>query len=188
MDFEANTSGIKGAECTATGHRKVSLAYQEDSSQDCPTVDRYLSSCSVGCRHRRRERATLAAMQGWAGRYHSSRRSPLIWTLETRHPSQAKQDRGLFASASRQSSCVAGLWVPSGAQPVFLPCSGTSGLLAILHSVVCRVGATNFRGRTCLVRRDIRCSLDAHDSASHSRARACSCPSSPGSNLRPKRA
>ena len=38
----------------------------------------------------------------------------LIWTLENGHPLQAKQDRGLSASTSRKSSCVAAFWTASG--------------------------------------------------------------------------
>lgn len=164
----------------------VSLGCQEDYSQDCTLQHSFLSSWLVPCNYRRRERWTLAAMQVWAGRYPSSRRSPHL-DPGNGHSSQAKQDRGLCAPASRKSSCVAVLWVTSGTQPVFLPRSGTRGLLAILRYLVRRVGAANFRGRIRLVRRDIRCSLGAHDNASRSRTRACFCPSSPGNNLRRNR-
>ena len=153
-------------------HDKVSLACQEDSLRDCLIANSYLSSHLVRCRDRRRDKATSAAMQGWAGRLHSSRRSPLNWTLKSGCPPQAKQDRRLFETVPRKPSCIAILWIARRTQPVLLPRKGTSGLLAILQLAVCRAGCVDSRWHTRLLRREIRCSLGARNSSSCSCARA----------------
>jgi hypothetical protein len=105
-----------------------------------------------------------------------------------RLPLQAERDRGIFESVTRKPSCVAILWVASGTEPVFLPRTGTSGLLAVLQLAVCLAGSANFRGRTRLLRRKIRYPFGEHGSASHSGARAWFCRTSTENYLGRKKA
>ncbi len=165
----------------------MSLAYPEDSSQDCLIENSYSSSYPIACIHRRRERATFAGMQGWAGRI-----PPLAvllsYTLENGLPIQAERDRGIFESVTRKPTCVAILWVSLGTQPLFLPRAGTPRLLAILQPALCLAGSGNFSGRTCFLRREIRFPLGEHGSASDIGSCARFWRTSPGNNLGRKKA
>jgi hypothetical protein len=187
MECKLHTSGSRGSRVVMFRTSvRFSLGWQENSLQDCPLQHSFLSSRLVRCTHIRREDRHWPRCKSGPGDIPLLAVLP-IWTPENGHPLRAKQDKGLCAPASRKSSCVAVLWVASGTQPVFLPCPGTCGLLAILHYLVRRSRAADFRGRASLVRMDIRVSLGAHDSASRSCTRACLCGNSPRYNHRRKR-